>query len=139
MGESEPRALAVAVVVGRGDGRTLLVKRGPGRPAEGYWTPVTGKVEAGETLADAALREVREEVGLTIDIGKEVYRCPTEGAPFDLVWLEATLRRDEDADAMRLSDEIAEVRWLPPLAAAELTPMFAVTAAFYRGRAAETW
>ena len=30
----------------------------------GYWQSVTGSLEAGETLRDAAIREVREETGL---------------------------------------------------------------------------
>lgn len=134
------RPLAVAVVLSRADGRTLLIKRAPGRTAEGYWTPVTGRLEPGESLAQAGLREVREEVGLACEMGKELYRCPTEGAPFDLVWLAATLLDEADAhaDAMSLSEEIAEARWLAPAAAAELAPMFPVTAAFYRCMAAET-
>lgn len=136
---SEARSLAVAVVVKRADQRTLLVERAPGRLAEGYWTPITGKLEPGETLAEAGAREVLEEVGLRVQMGKEVYRCETVGASFDLVWLDATLLDEADADALRLSDEIAGARWLEAAAAAELTPMFPVTAAFYRGKAAETW
>lgn len=33
----------------------------------GYWQPVTGSVEAGETLEEAALRETREESGFEGD------------------------------------------------------------------------
>lgn len=131
--------LAVAVVLARGDGRTLVVRRAPGRPAAGYWTPITGKVEAGETLSEAGAREALEEMGLVVTIGKELYRCPTVGAPFELVWFDATLQSEAQADATRLSAEIAEARWLPVSEAAELQPMFAVTAAFYRGRVTETW
>lgn len=133
------RALAVAVVALRSDGKTLLIKRAPGRWAEGYWTPVTGKVEPGETLAEAGAREVLEEVGLMVEMGKELYRCPTEGAPFDLVWIAARLGPDQAAETMILSDEIAEARWLSTAEAASLTPMFAVTAAFYAGYLPETW
>ena len=138
-GDDPLHALAVAVVVVRADGKTLLIKRAPGLAAAGYWTPVTGKVEPGETLAEAGAREVREEVGLSVDIGKELYRCPTEGASFELVWLAGSIGAEPGPEAMILSEEIAEARWLSPEAAASLTPMFAVTAAFYAGYGAETW
>lgn len=47
-----------------GDGalKVLLLKTRLQRG--GFWQPVTGKVEAGESLAEAALREAREESGL---------------------------------------------------------------------------
>lgn len=137
--EGCPRALAVAVVLVRGDGKTLVVQRAPGRPAAGYWTPVTGRVETGETPAAAGAREVWEEVGLTVDMGNEVYRCPTEGAPFDLVWYTARLRATEEGRALALSEEITEARWLTPAEAAQLAPMFPVTTAFYRGDVCQLW
>ncbi|MGZ8783545.1 MAG: NUDIX hydrolase [Gaiellaceae bacterium] len=39
----------------------LLLLESPRRP--GWWEPVNGAVEGGETLLEAALREVREEAG----------------------------------------------------------------------------
>jgi 8-oxo-dGTP pyrophosphatase MutT (NUDIX family) len=40
----------------------LLLRLCPARG--GFWQPVTGSVEPGETAAEAALREAREETGL---------------------------------------------------------------------------
>ncbi|MBZ9977751.1 NUDIX hydrolase [Mesorhizobium sp. BR-1-1-10] len=54
--------LAVSVAVVRGD-TVLLVKRARS-PSQGLYAFPGGKVEAGETLEDAARRELMEETGL---------------------------------------------------------------------------
>lgn len=58
---------SVQVWIARGDGtdrRFLLLRRTPSRGA--IWQPVTGSREAGESLADCARRETREETGFEI-------------------------------------------------------------------------
>ena len=57
---------AVGVVCLR-SGEVLLIRRGRA-PRLGEWSLPGGKVEWGETLADAALRELREETGVQADI-----------------------------------------------------------------------
>jgi 8-oxo-dGTP diphosphatase len=49
------------------DGRVLLAARG-GPPLEGTYSLPGGLVEPGETLAQAALRELREEVGVEAEL-----------------------------------------------------------------------
>ncbi|MGH9476225.1 MAG: NUDIX hydrolase [Terriglobales bacterium] len=58
----------VGVVVVRGDA-LLLVERGH-EPLAGYWSVPGGAVELGETTRAAAAREVQEETGLAVEIGR---------------------------------------------------------------------
>jgi 8-oxo-dGTP diphosphatase len=60
-----PRAAASAAIF-RGD-RILIAERGGG-PRKGYWSLPGGKIEPGETAADAATREIMEETGLQVDL-----------------------------------------------------------------------
>jgi len=53
------------------DGRLLLVKRRRA-PEAGHWSLPGGKVEFGESVADAVKREIREEVGLDIELLRDL-------------------------------------------------------------------
>ncbi|MGH3951304.1 MAG: NUDIX hydrolase, partial [Pseudonocardiaceae bacterium] len=49
-------------------GRLLLIKRG-NEPSRGKWSIPGGRVEQGESDADAVRRELSEETGLDVDPG----------------------------------------------------------------------
>lgn len=53
--------VSVLVVIHTQDGQVLLMERAD---APGFWQSVTGSQDAGETLMETAIREVREETGL---------------------------------------------------------------------------
>ena len=59
--------VGVAGVVWDGNGRFLLIRRTK-EPRMGQWSLAGGKVEFGESLEAAVLREVLEETGLTCEI-----------------------------------------------------------------------
>ncbi|MEX5294036.1 NUDIX domain-containing protein [Kocuria sp. CPCC 205268] len=103
---------AAAAVVVRGDGRLLLVRRGR-EPQRGRWSVPGGKLEPGETPAQAAVREVLEETGVRVRAGRELgtVRIPGgAGLVYEVhdiaaTYLGGTLRPGDDADA---------VRWVAP-------------------------
>ena len=50
------------------DGKAVIVKRA-NAPYKGQWSIPGGRVELGESLAEALVREMREETGLDVQIG----------------------------------------------------------------------
>jgi len=61
--------VAAAILLRQGENGTeyLLAQRPEGKVYAGYWEFPGGKVESGETLRDALIREIQEELGVTID------------------------------------------------------------------------
>jgi ADP-ribose pyrophosphatase YjhB (NUDIX family) len=114
--------LAVSAAILR-DARVLLVRRARA-PNAGHFSLPGGAVEPGETLAEAARREVHEETGLAI-------------APFALAGYREVIARDAAGKVERhfvvlafaaryvggelqLNDEVSEARWVTPV---ELAPL----------------
>ena len=60
------RIEVAAAVILRGDGRFLLAQRPAGKVYAGYWEFPGGKVEHGESAADALARELHEELGIEV-------------------------------------------------------------------------
>lgn len=114
--------LAASAAIVR-DGHVLVVRRAR-QPTDGAFSLPGGVVESGETLAGAAVREVREETGIAIE-------------PVGLAGYREFIRRDEDgrvalhfvilafaarwlSGEFRPSAEIAEARWVRPAEIKEL-------------------
>ena len=60
----------------RKDGLFLVAKRRPGGSMGGRWEFPGGKAEKGETAEEALAREIREELGAQITVGR--YICETK-------------------------------------------------------------
>jgi 8-oxo-dGTP diphosphatase len=73
--------VVVAAVIERG-GRILVSQRGPDGGQPGRWEFPGGKREAGESDEAALARELREELGVEVDIGARVWT--TRAGPLEL-------------------------------------------------------
>jgi diadenosine hexaphosphate hydrolase (ATP-forming) len=101
-------------------GRVLLLRRAD----EGTWCFPKGHVEAGETLQETAAREIREECGLAVTIGKEIaevrysYHWPPDDVNYDkrVVYFLARAGGGE----VRLEDRFSDWRWAIPATAERL-------------------
>ena len=58
--------LVVAAALLDADGRVLLAQRPPGKPLAGLWEFPGGKLDPGERPEDALIRELHEEIGITV-------------------------------------------------------------------------
>ena len=102
--------LVVAGVIER-DGRVLITQRRADQPLPLQWEFPGGKVEAGEGPVAALARELAEEIGVTVEVGRiwdvlhHVY--PT----FELVMLVYTCRI---VDGEPRAVEVADLAWVPP-------------------------
>jgi 8-oxo-dGTP diphosphatase len=111
--------LTVDAIIRKGDG-LLLVKRGR-PPFEGRYALPGGFVEAGETVEEAVMREIREETGLRTGVARllGVYSDPerdprghTVSAVFELDIIGGKVKGGDDAAAAAFF----ELGNLPPLA-----------------------
>lgn len=108
-----PRAAVGAIVFK--EGRVLLVRRGK-PPAAGNWAIPGGSIELGESLQEAAEREIKEEAGIIVRAGDPLFA-------FD------SIRRDDEnriqfhyvivdviaeyvSGEVKAGDDAADARWV---------------------------
>jgi len=114
--EGGPDRAVVQVAVGvliRADGAFLLTSRPPGKVYAGYWEFPGGKIEAGERPEDTLIRELHEELGITV---KEPCLAPLTFASFPypdfhLLMPLYVCRRWEGLVEAR---EHADLKWVKP-------------------------
>jgi 8-oxo-dGTP diphosphatase len=97
----------VAVAVVLGDDRGVLLGKRKIDPGSGRWSFPAGYVNRGEVLEEAAVREVQEELGVEVQLGRLVGVYSTRGDPVVLVVYAGSIVRGEPrADG----HEVGEVR-----------------------------
>jgi 8-oxo-dGTP diphosphatase len=102
----------VGAVVKDERGRLLLIKRGHA-PGAGLWSLPGGRIEPGETDAEALVREMREETGLTVRVDAllgRVRRPWFNGDVIDIRDYAATVT----GGTLRPGDDAADARWVRP-------------------------
>src|SRR5438552_1429584 len=90
-------------------GRWSFVMHGPDGPDPGYWAPPSGKIESGEGQEAAVIREVKEELGVTIRPVRKVWECISAGAAHTLHWW---LADAEDRELRPDRREASDARWV---------------------------
>jgi 8-oxo-dGTP diphosphatase len=96
------------------DSRVILVKRAH-PPLQAEWSIPGGVLEVGELVREAAVREAREETGLTVEAGEllgvydRVLRNPEKRVQYHYVLIDFLCRRV--AGDLAAASDAAEVRW----------------------------
>ena len=114
------KTVRVVAAVIRDGGRVFATQRGYGDYKD-WWEFPGGKIDSGETPADALKREIREELDTEIEVGDLIttveYDYPDFHLSMDCFWASVLsgnllLREHEAARWVSLSD-LEELRWLP--------------------------
>ncbi len=117
MSKTESLTKVVAAVVSR-DGRYLVAQRPLAKHHGGLWEFPGGKIQSGETPADAITRELREELGVDlVGVGKTI--AVLSDSLVEIRFLAVDMK-DEP-----VAREHAQLRWctLSELASVDLAPI----------------
>lgn len=121
-----PEAIVAVVMNGK---KVLLIQRGAGVKQPGYWAPVSGEVELGESQEAAVAREVREEVGLTVRPVRKVWENISAGGTHTLHWW---LAEYVSGELMLDKREISDACWCMAEEIFGLAPTFEGDDEFFR-------
>lgn len=109
MTDDLPNAASVAIVR---EGKVLLIKRAFA-PYQHLWTLPGGRLEPGETIEQCAIREIAEEVSLTIRNPRPVM---VQNLGQDGSFRLAIFATRDFSGQIRPSDEVADHKWVDPTA-----------------------
>lgn len=115
-----PVPQAIVAVVATCELGVLITKRRDGVPPYGF---LTGKIEQGESPADAAVREAKEEAGLHIRAGEPIAERIHPKTKRLTYYMEATPVHGTDV-IVGDTDELEWVGWVPLAEAAERMAAF---------------
>ncbi|MBP7547707.1 MAG: (deoxy)nucleoside triphosphate pyrophosphohydrolase [Corallincola sp.] len=109
----------VAAIISH-NGLVLAARRAPHKADAGLWEFPGGKVEAGESHAQALAREIQEELGLAIAVGESLGSVHHPSKPLVMHGYHCQLvdgmpQRSSDHDLLRWlsSDELFQLAWAP--------------------------
>lgn len=123
---------AVVIVIEQA-GRFVAIRRADGVARPGYWSPPTGRLESGETQAEAVCREAMEELGLNVHALAKQWECVSDDGAWRLHWWTA---HADDRILHPDPGEVAEARWVTPAEFLQLEPIFAQHRDFFARRVA---
>jgi 8-oxo-dGTP diphosphatase len=107
------------------DGRVLAVRnRRHGPWGDDFWGLPGGRREPGETLAEAAVREVREETGATAEIERLVSVAEWLHETHDVFFVFAARLVDGEPAVQAEEEIVVEVAWLTPEEADAVMPWY---------------
>jgi 8-oxo-dGTP diphosphatase len=122
MSDSLPRIGSALLV--RDDANRILLGQRNKDPQRGSWVIPGGKIHAFEKIADAAARELQEETGLKVEVGKqfrayEIVNRPNEHRIVIYSWAKVV------GGTLKASDDLSEVRFftVAELSNISLTPL----------------
>ena len=109
--------VAVAVITDPETGKVLLGSRPEGKPYAGWWELPGGKLEPGEAVHEALVRELKEELALTV----------TDSVPWFVMeksyphaYVRLHFRRSSAFEGVPVSLEKQQFRWVAPETAENL-------------------
>jgi len=113
----EKSPIAVATIV-EDNGEVLLIKEAKG-PAKDRWNQPAGRLEAGESLMDGALRETKEETGYDVELTGIIGIYDELQEPRQRIRF-VFLAKLKSKKQTSYSDDISEVKWFDRKALKEL-------------------